>query len=467
MKSVFPVLLAFLTFTIFYACEREPALPPDCYVGGIQINEVNQNRWAETLKEAGMNLTQVTAYAKQGNWNSDHLWWEDSDTIHIIEEIRASKRQGLSVIMVLRVALQHEHPLNKFKWHGMIYPSDEAQRVEWFYRYKYFVEMWARICEHEGVDIFAIGSEMNALTASRQLDTLPALLEYFSNVEKQRNYLGRIFKYKDKLQEEDLWVRGIGNYTSQERYIEDKIAEQKKWADIICHAEEEDPIKVMNRERSYLDSTWHDIIANARQHYSGKMTLAANFDNYHEVSFWDSLDFIGINAYFPLREIAKERLEEDILEEELRTGWDSVFTQIKRFQKENKLEDKELFFTEIGYTAKADCTAHPWQGDGFNLLTRGKEDTLIIWNHAENRPEERTAAMRALRDIIQRDSIALKGLCWWKLTTHIYHLGYEPFMLYIAEDPVDSLQVELSRFNIKKPKQADTSEVLTPDTLNI
>ena len=113
-----------------------------------------------------MNLAQVTAYAKQGNWDSDHLWWEDQDTTHVINEIRAIKSQGVHVLMVLRVALQHNQPNNKFKWHGMIYPKTQVQKEEWFYRYNYFVEMWAKICEREGVDIFAIGSELNALTAT-------------------------------------------------------------------------------------------------------------------------------------------------------------------------------------------------------------------------------------------------------------------------------------------------------------
>ena len=93
------------------------------YVGGIQINEADQSIWAQSLKEAGMNLVQVTSYARQGNWNSDNLTWRSQDTIRILDEIRAAKDVGLHFIMVLRVEMLYEGYNNKFLWHGMTFPT--------------------------------------------------------------------------------------------------------------------------------------------------------------------------------------------------------------------------------------------------------------------------------------------------------------------------------------------------------
>ena len=297
MRSNFILINIFIftILTVVFSCKEPIKKAPISntytkYVGGIQINEASQTEWAKTLKDCGMNLAQVTAYAKQGDWDSDHLWWEDSDTTHVINEIRAIRAEGVHVMLVLRVALQHNHQKNKFKWHGMIFPKDDSLRKEWFYRYSYFVEMWSKICEREGVEIFAIGSEMNALTATEEIEELPYLLEYFSNENKQRNYLSRVFKHKSNLTEENLWVRGFENYNSEEEYIQDKIMEQKKWADVICHTDAKYPISLMNEERAQLNQYWKNIIARARKEFTGQITLAANFDNYHEVDFWDSLD---------------------------------------------------------------------------------------------------------------------------------------------------------------------------------
>jgi len=151
------------------------------YVGGIQINEASQEEWAKTLKACGMNSAQVTAYAKQGMWNTDQLWWEHTDTINAIKQIRALKSEGIHVTLVLRVALQHSYETNESKWHGMIYPNTKERKERWFYRYNYFVQVWAKLCEREGVEVFAISSELNAMNATKQILELPELVQYFAH----------------------------------------------------------------------------------------------------------------------------------------------------------------------------------------------------------------------------------------------------------------------------------------------
>ena len=58
----------------------------------------------------------------------------------------------------------------------------------------------------------------------------------------------------------------------------------------------------MNERRKKIKKYWIELIQKVRAVYQGQLTYAANYDNYQEVDFWEHLDFIGINAYFPLRE---------------------------------------------------------------------------------------------------------------------------------------------------------------------
>ncbi len=45
---------------------------------------------------------------------------------------------------------------------------------------------------------------------------------------------------------------------------------------------------------------WSTLIDTLRKVYHGKLTYAANWDDYSRVPFWKELDYIGVDAYFPL-----------------------------------------------------------------------------------------------------------------------------------------------------------------------
>lgn len=447
MNGFLNTIIGICFFFSLWGCQSSPSgeFVKTKYVGGIQIHESDQEEWARTLKAAGMNMAQVTAYAKQGKWNSDHLWWEYEDTTHVLKEIRAIKGEGLKVMMVLRVALQDEYEGNAFKWHGMIFPKGRKQKEEWFRRYQYFTEMWAKLCEREGVEVLAVGSELNALLASNRIKSRPSLIEYFSNIPRQRMHMNRILKYQDQLKAEDLWVSGNGNYENHEEYISDKIESQKAWADEVCHHYTSDYLDQMNQDRSFLDSTWRRIINQTRKHFSGTLSMAANFDNYQEISFWDALDCMGINAYFPLRSFPGA-LSEVEMKASLETAWSNVFKDISQFKQKNALKNMPLFFTEIGYTQKADCTIEPWKGHGFSLITKGLSDSLIIWKRAPDRPNERVLAIQSLYDVCKREAQPLLGICYWKMSSNPMHSHYEPFMMLVDQEEKDKLQSALSQF---------------------
>ena len=98
---------------------------------------------------------------------------------------------------------------------------------------------------------------------------------------------------------------------------------------------------------------WRRIIAEVRAVYHGRLTYAANwYREFEQVPFWDALDFIGIQAYFPLSD--KDRPTR----EELLAGWKAHLAQIERIQKKY---DKPVLFTELGYRSAAGGASKPWE----------------------------------------------------------------------------------------------------------
>ena len=101
-------------------------------------------------------------------------------------------------------------------------------------------------------------------------------------------------------------------------------------------------------------SYWGELIIKIKEIYSGKLTYAANWDEYRRVPFWNQLDFIGIDAYFPLSEEKTPSLEK------LREGWQPHKDVMRSFYNEYK---KSIVFTEYGYRSTHFTAKEPWNSD--------------------------------------------------------------------------------------------------------
>jgi hypothetical protein len=101
------------------------------------------------------------------------------------------------------------------------------------------------------------------------------------------------------------------------------------------------------------EADWRNLIAKIRTVYSGPLTYAANFSNeYEDVKFWDALDYIGVQAYFPLVP------NEEASVKELREGWKKPIQELKKFSAKYK---KPILFTEVGYKSTKDAGIYPWE----------------------------------------------------------------------------------------------------------
>ncbi len=69
---------------------------------------------------------------------------------------------------------------------------------------------------------------------------------------------------------------------------------EKNHLDILCIGTELQ--KTIPKEKE-----WRSLIKKIRYVYHGPLTYAANFYvEFEKITFWDELDYIGIQAYFPL-----------------------------------------------------------------------------------------------------------------------------------------------------------------------
>ncbi len=432
MKKVIVILGVLLSVSVLAQRESGPF-----YLGGIQVNEEDQAQWVTNLKKAGMNTVEVTVYAKQGDWDSDNLWFDKKDTL-IGVEIDEAKAQGLNVVLILRVALDHAFPRNKFLWHGMIMPKDAMLR-SWFMKYQAFANYWASFAEKHKVDVIGISSEMNAMTSTLPIDTLRNLERFYLHREDRKTYDARFMRFRKEIQAKDLWIRGDNKYNDIESYVKDRAKAQYMWAMQTTYGNATASVEKVNDRSVLLDSMWRGTIKGVRSRFGGKVTYAANFDSYQFVSFWDELDFIGVNAYFQLRE-----LKNDLNIGVLHKYWDKVFDDLARFQKKQSL-NKEIIFTELGYPFRKNCTVEPWNSHGFSVIGSQLQGyQLYVWPEQEINFEERALAVRALRNAVAKGGYPLKGLLYWKMSSHKYHFKNEPFLLVL--DGKDQLQVELQKF---------------------
>lgn len=442
-KYIYPfwiILLISLTSCLSNNEQSENS-PNDFLLGGIQVNSPDQNQWMTVLKDAGMNTVSITVYARHYYWNHN-LFLSDSLQIpNVIHEIKIAKANNMKVVFIPRVLLDHFFDKNRFLWHGMILPEPDIIQ-DWFVSYTNYVNQWAEICEKHDVDVFAIGSELRILSQTQKIKKLPKLESYYLNPNEQQQYIDDRMAFKDDIPPENLWVRSEDvNYEELENYLKDEVAAKVKWAEEVAYGGD---IAKINTRRALLLDYWSTLIKTVRESYSGKLTYAANFDNYQNIAFWDQLDYIGINAYFPLRNsIAPATIAQKYTEME--DSWNHIFQNIVNFQKKNDLK-LPLFFTELGYISKENCTLMPWQGSGFSIYKSNSKRDLIVWDKQASDFEERAAAIKALRIVNQRYDYILKGILYWKLSTDPHHEEIEPFLMLLDQNHIDPMQLELLEF---------------------
>lgn len=148
----------------------------------------------------------------------------------------------------------------------------------------------------------------------------------------------------------DAWFT---DYTSMTHHYAD-LADQAR-ADLFCLGAD------LGFSEAALATEWRSLIADVRRRFTGPLTYAASHaptsgaGGYAAVPFWDALDFIGVNAYFPLA----DRL---ISHAQLADAWNVWLEEIESWRAGRNL-DRPVIFTELGYRSAATAAIQPRAAD--------------------------------------------------------------------------------------------------------
>lgn len=99
---------------------------------------------------------------------------------------------------------------------------------------------------------------------------------------------------------------------------------------------------------------WFQLIVDIKKVYKGKLTYAANWNEYHRTPFWDELHYIGVDAYFPLSNEKTPTLPKLI------EGWQPHKLALSQF---SATFEKPILFTEYGYRSVDFSAKEPWKAD--------------------------------------------------------------------------------------------------------
>jgi hypothetical protein len=91
------------------------------------------------------------------------------------------------------------------------------------------------------------------------------------------------------------------------------------------------------------DSEWRKLISRVRELYPGPLAYAANFgQEFEHVTFWDVLDYIGLQEYYPLPD---------------NLALESVIQKVEEVQQKYH---RPVIFTEVGFPSLGGANRQPW-----------------------------------------------------------------------------------------------------------
>jgi hypothetical protein len=101
------------------------------------------------------------------------------------------------------------------------------------------------------------------------------------------------------------------------------------------------------------EARWREIIRDVRMATSVPLTYAAGWDAFERVGFWDALDAIGIQGYFPL--VDHEAMPTGL---ELARSWSGI---VERLEEYGRRHGRKVVLCELGYNRSRLAALRPWE----------------------------------------------------------------------------------------------------------
>ena len=159
-----------------------------------------------------------------------------------------------------------------------------------------------------------------------------------------------------------MWLKG-GGYTGDLQFEDfNKWNDfEKSYSDYILHfAEISDSLNVdlfclgteLKSFMQFKPQFFPNTIQTYRDSFQFELTYAANWDNYKNVTFWNKVDYIGIDAYFPGASTSQPTVQQ------AKTELVKTKYELKDFAEQ---KNGKILFTEFGYRSCAQCAYQPWE----------------------------------------------------------------------------------------------------------
>ena len=100
----------------------------------------------------------------------------------------------------------------------------------------------------------------------------------------------------------------------------------------------------------YADQ-WREAIAKVRVVYKGSLIYCANHSEENKITWWDALDYIGIDAYYSLVETINPK------ESDIEKGWQPYLESCAAISAKY---GKPVIFSEIGYMSRTGTAQRPF-----------------------------------------------------------------------------------------------------------
>lgn len=114
---------------------------------------------------------------------------------------------------------------------------------------------------------------------------------------------------------------------------------------------------------------WRQLIVAVKEIYTGELTYAANWNEYEHTPFWDDLDYIGIDAYFPVDSKSSPTLKDT------RKGWQIHKSKMTDYWIKH---NKPILFTEFGYRSIDFAGRAPWTVDRVDKQVNLEAQAILI-----------------------------------------------------------------------------------------
>lgn len=225
-----------------------------------------------------------------------------------------------------------------------------------------------------------------------------------------------------------LWVGGYDETISRSDIAFDRPAAWRQWARsyrqfLMVYARLAQDIDadlfVLGTELSQLSTTrpdyWRALADTVRTVYDGDLTYAANWhDEYRRIAFWDALDYVGVQAYFPLTEQENPSLDT------LKARWRVHREALASVHRDT---GRPVLFTEIGYRSAPSAAAAPWRWP--------EQDGAV--------PSDTTLQARCYQAFLStmQDASWFEGAIIWKW--HPAHSGNRPTAFTPQDKPAEAV----------------------------